>query len=332
MSGLDYSGAVELLDRAKSVALCGHLNPDGDCLGSVLALAHALRAMGKEVAPLLATTAQPANLDFMPGYAEFVPAAEFAASPDLFVMLDVPNEERMADAAAVKQRCKASLKIDHHAGPEDIVDAAIIDTDAAAVGVMVWELVQQLPVEATPAIAQCCYTALITDTGSFRYQNADARAFDAAAQMVAAGADPAFVATNVYQRKSVAAVQLEALVGERIHTMLDGRYVYSWCTDDDLKRLGATKDDTEEITDVVRQIAGPEVSVILRQNADDSIRGSIRSKGDHDVQAIAIKLGGGGHKAASGFTLHGDLRLALQQVADAVADSYDVPHEAVAAL
>lgn len=329
MAGIDYSRAVELLTGAQSVALCGHINPDGDCLGSVLALTHALRAMGKSAQPLLATAAQPANLDFMPGYDEFVPAASYEGAPDLFVMVDVPNEQRMADGAQVKARCGKSLKIDHHAGPEDIVDAAIIDIDAAAVGVMVWELIEALPVEPTPAMAQCCYAALITDTGSFRYQNADARAFASAAGMVAAGADPATVATNIYQRKTIAAVRLEALVGERIRTALDGRCIYSWMTCEDLERLGATKDDTEELTDVVRQIAGPEVSVILRKNEDGSIRGSIRSKGEHDVQAIAMKMGGGGHKAASGFTLHGDMRAALQTVVDTVAESYGVPTETV---
>lgn len=329
MAGIDYSRAVELLKGAQSVALCGHLNPDGDCLGSVLALSHALRAMGKSTQPLLATTAQPANLDFMPGYDEFVPAAQYADAPDLFVMIDVPNDQRMSDGAAVKARCAASLKVDHHAGPEDIVDVAVVDTDAAAVGVMVWELIEALGVEPTPAMAQCCYAALITDTGSFRYQNADARAFSAAASMVAAGADPALVATNIYQRKSIAAVRLEALVGERARMALDGRCILSWMTNDDLLRLGATKDDTEELTDVVRQIAGPEVSVILRKNEDGSIRGSIRSKGEHDVQAVAIKMGGGGHKAASGFTLHGDMREALQTVVDTVAESYGIPTETV---
>ena len=329
MARLDFSGVIELLDQAQNVALCGHMNPDGDCLGSVLALTHALRAQGKQATPLLATTAQPEIFDYLEGYGEMIPAAQYDGTPDLFVMLDVPNEQRMVDGADVMARAAHKVKIDHHDGPTDIVDASVIDTDAAAVGVMVWELLEQWGVEPTPLVADCCYVALLTDTGSFRFQNADARAFEAAAAMVKAGANPAIAATNVYQRKSLAAVALEARVGARARFACGGRMVISWMEQADLDELGATKDDCEELTDVVRQIAGPEVSVILRGQGE-SIRGSIRAKGGHDVRAIALQMNGGGHKAASGFTLYGDMDKAIQHVVDLVAESFGVTPENMA--
>ena len=322
MVRFDYSGAVALFEAAQTVALCGHKNPDGDCLGSILALTQVLKAKGIQATPLLATADKPANLDFLAGYEDLVPAADYQESPDVFVMVDVPSDERMADGAAVKARAAKTLKIDHHVGPEDIADIAYIDPSAAAVGTMVWQLIDQMGVPRTAEAAQCCYVALMTDTGSFRYQNADADAFAMASEMVLAGADPATAATNLYQRKSVAAVQLEARVAERARFACQGRLVISWMDDDDLAELGATRDDCEELTDVVRQIAGPEVSVILR-GQDGHIRGSIRSKTAHDVRAIAEKMNGGGHVAASGFTLYGSMDKAIETVISKVAESFD---------
>ena len=327
MVRFDFSGAVELLKNAKTVALCGHKNPDGDCLGSILALTCALRAVGVQATPLLATSDKPANLSFMEGFDGLVPAEEHKETPDVFVMVDVPSDERMEMGAAVKARAKASIKIDHHAGPDDVADMCFIDTEAAAAGVLVWEFIAQMGIEPTPAMAQCCFVALMTDTGSFRFQNADARAFEAASQMVAAGANPAYVATCVYQRKSIAALKLEARVAERVRFECDGHLVIPWMDTADLKELGASKDDCEELTDVVRQIGGPEISVVLRGQGDH-IRGSIRSKTDHDVQAIAMKMNGGGHKAASGFTLYCDMEEAIATVIRLVGRSFGIDESA----
>lgn len=306
--------------------MCGHKNPDGDCLGSVLALTHALRAKGVQATPLLATGAKPANLDLLAGYDELVPAADYEGSPDVFVMVDVPSDERMADGAQVKARAKVTVKIDHHTGPEDVADICYIDPSAAAAGSLVWDLIAQMGVERTAQIAQCCYVALMTDTGSFRYQNADAIAFALASEMVAAGAKPAEAAVQLYQRKTIAAVQLEARVAGRMRFECDGHLVISWMDERDLEELGATKDDCEELTDVVRQIAGPEVSVILR-GMDGHIRGSIRSKTDHNVRAIAEKMNGGGHVAASGFTLHCPMEEAIDIVIANVAESFETTDE-----
>lgn len=327
MVRFDFSGAIELLKNAKTVALCGHKNPDGDCLGSILALACALRAAGVQATPLLATNDKPANLDFLEGFDGLVPAEDYKESPDVFVMVDVPSDERMENGAAVKARAASTIKIDHHAGPDDVADMCFIDTEAAAAGVLVWELIAQMGIEVTSGMAQCCFAALTTDTGSFRYQNADARAFEAASQMVAAGADPAHAAVCLYQRKSIAAIKLEARVAERARFECGGHLVISWMDEDDLAELGATRDDCEELTDVVRQIGGPEVSVILRGQGDH-IRGSIRSKTTHDVQAVAMKMNGGGHKAASGFTLYGNMEEAIATVVALVAESFGMDESA----
>ena len=188
---LDYTQGIELLDGAHSIAICGHVNPDGDCLGSVLALTLGLRSLGYEVTPLLATREQPKLYDFLECYADFVPACEYHARPDVFILVDVPSVSRSGDGEYVFKRAKRTLVIDHHQGDASFADVGYVDSSAAAAGMLVWDFLEQAGVEMTPQIATCCYTALVTDTGRFQFQNADSRALMAAADMAAAGAIPA---------------------------------------------------------------------------------------------------------------------------------------------
>ena len=321
MMKLDYTQGIELLDGAHSIAICGHVNPDGDCLGSVLALTLGLRSLGYEVTPLLATREQPKLYDFLECYADFVPACEYHARPDVFILVDVPSVSRSGDGEYVFKRAKRTLVIDHHQGDASFADIGYVDSSAAAAGMLVWDFLEQAGVEMTPQIATCCYTALVTDTGRFQFQNADSRALMAAADMAAAGAIPSEVARYVYQRRSWAALQLESLVVRRLELLFDGRLALSWACESDFEELGASKEDGDSLIDAIRQLDGVEIAVMLREQGP-IVRGSIRSKTDRDVAAIAAKMNGGGHKAAAGFTIHGKLPEARAIVEELVAASF----------
>lgn len=318
MTKLDYTQGIDLLKNAHSIAICGHVNPDGDCLGSVLGLALGLRSLGYSVTPLLATRDNPKTYDFLPGHEDLMPACEYHANPDVFIMVDVPNTQRAGDGEYVFKRAKKTMVIDHHQGDGEFADVAYIDTTAAAVGMLIWDFLAQAGAELSPDIATCCYTALVTDTGKFQFQNADARALDAAASMARAGAVPSDIAAQVYQRRSWAALQLEALVIQRIERLFDGKVALSWIQESDLKQLNASKDDGDSLIDAIRVLDGAEIAVMLRDQGS-IVRGSIRSKTDWDVAAIAEKMNGGGHKAAAGFTLHKSLEDALKIVKDNIA-------------
>ena len=313
MARFDYQPGLDLLNGCKTAAVCGHVNPDGDCIGSVLALTACLRALGIETTPLLATRDCPPTYDFLEGYDELIPACEYAGSPDVFVSVDVPSLGRTGDGEHVASRAGKLLAFDHHQPLDTFADVTFADEHAAAAGMLVWEFVQACGIELTPGIAMCCYVALATDTGRFQYQNADSAAFEAAAQMVASGADAAEAARLVYQRRSMAAMQLDALVTSRMELVCDGRAVISWVSESDFERLGASKEDGESLIDTVRQLAGVEVAVMLREQRP-IVRGSIRSKTDFDVAAVARHFDGGGHKAAAGFTFKGSLKKARAQV------------------
>ncbi len=301
----EFAAALREFD---TFALCGHVSPDGDCLGSQLALAHALRAMGKKATCVLAKPdAVEKSFMFLPGADGLVPACEFADSVDAFIACDVPNLDRLADGAAVHARAKAHFTIDHHAVDSCMAEYNYVDPDAPATGMLVWQLIEKMGIAPTPAMAQCCYLALMTDTGRFQFQNTTPEAFELAGAMVRAGANPAACSQEVYQRRTAASLGLEGVMLNNMRVSDSGAWALSYARLSDFERLGAVKADAEPLIDVLRSLDGIQVACMLREQ-EDVVRGSLRAKGDDiDVAALAGKIGGGGHKAAAGFTFHGTL-------------------------
>lgn len=201
-----FASIAEAMEAAGSIAICAHTNPDGDALGSGLALAAALRAKWpeKEVVSLLADPEPiPRLYDFLPFVDTLVHAADYDGVPDLFVSVDLSDVARLHDGEAVMRRARRSAIMDHHPCEEPYTDLALIRPDAAAAGVIVAEFALHLGVRITPQMAQCLFCALSTDTGRFQYQNADAEAFSVASLLVDAGASPSEVSLNVYQNYSL---------------------------------------------------------------------------------------------------------------------------------
>lgn len=306
---------AEALLAHDDFCICGHVSPDGDCLGSQLALAAALRKAGKRVSCLLARQ-EPIDVafSFLPGADELVPAADFEGPCETFVAVDVPTPARLGDAAAVQERAAFTITIDHHAVDEAMSDLSYTDPDAASTTMLIWRTIEAMNVGIDAAIATCTYTGLMTDTGSFQHQNADAEAFELGARMVAAGADPATIAQQVCQNRSVASLELQRLAIERMRLLDEGAIVLSWIRRADMEELGAVKSDAEPLIDVLRSLRGVRIACILREQ-EDEVRGSFRSKDGTDVAAIAREFDGGGHKAAAGFTLHCSLEEAVERVA-----------------
>lgn len=303
--------------------VCGHVSPDGDCLGSQLALAAALRRLGKRVTCVLAKD-EPVEVNLLrvlDGAQDLVFAGAYKGAPGAFVGVDVPTRERIGEAAcALLHQAPFSFTIDHHAVDTTMCDMVYVDPDAASTTMLIWELAGYLGVERTGAVANCCYTGLVTDTGRFQYQNTDERCMSLAAEMVAAGADPASVSREVFQNRTYASMRLEATAIMRAEFSEDGATALGYLTREDFARFGAQKSDAEPVIDALRRIEGVRVACMLREQ-EDCIRGSLRAKNDTDVSAIARTFGGGGHVAAAGFTLHCTLDEAVAQVRAALAEA-----------
>ena len=311
---VDAVAVVARLRQASRVLVASHSSPDGDAIGSALALAELLRALGPE-AVVVSRDPAPAGLNELPGAAELVVTAElpadFPGGFDLVVLLECPDLDRPGFVGL--DRCPI-VNIDHHRSNARYGALDWLDETAPAVGEMVWRLYRAAGIAPSPAAATNCFVALSTDCGSFRYGNATAAAFRAAAEMVAAGADPAAVSELVHERRSAGSVRL---LGEALATLeleAGGRLAVMVVGPDAFARAGASSADTEDIINAPRAIAGVRVVAFFKQWSGGPVRVSLRSKGSLDVCRVAAEFGGGGHTNAAGFACGGDLAVARQLV------------------
>ena len=310
---------ARLLKDADDVVICGHTSPDGDCIGSTLALVHGLRSLGKRVQGLVVDPV-PENLLGIPGAEELELAAQWQGSASCFVAVDVPDLKRMGSAAAaIHEAAPLTIRVDHHAVDERYSRYSYTDPDAVSTTVLVWELLEHLEAR-KPEAAECCYAGLVTDSGRFEFQNTDERAFCAAAQMVAAGVDPARVSAYLYERDRLQSLQVEMRAFERMELDTQLGYAMTYLTAEDFREFNADKSDAEGVVDLLRRLKDVRVLCCLREQ-DGKVRLSFRSKCAIDVREIARGFGGGGHVAASGATLEYPLAEAYARVKEALVEA-----------
>lgn len=301
-----FHRAAVHLRHAASVAVCAHVRPDGDAVGSVLALTLALRAAGIPAVPTLADDRDPsATYAFLPGFGLYVRPTELE-QPQVFVALDTPNPDRLGIAEPLAANAETLIVIDHHPDNRQFGSVNIVDEHAAATSQLVWRFLEALEVPPTPEIALCCYVALMTDTGRFQYDNTTSDALRIAAEMLDAGVEPAEASRLVYQERSEASLALEARLLSRLTVANGGHVAWTWLDDEDFRVTGALPEEAEHLPDAVRVIGGIDVAVLLRVIGGE-VRGNLRAKTGADVGSVARALGGGGHRAAAGFTFEGSL-------------------------
>jgi len=306
------------LIRQSDGFLCvGHERPDGDAVGSVIALALALRAMAKRVVAALP--------DPVPDKYQFLPEAEQVTCElhggfDIAFILDCEGRERLGDLAEVVKGADRQIVIDHHAttAAQDGLDW--VDTNAAAVGVLILRLLDALQVELTAEIATNLYAAIATDTGFFRFENTNAEALVACGQCVEAGADPYEIAQRTNNQLPLAQKRLVGRALVNLELGCDGRAAISHLAPEDFAAAGASSQHADGVIDSLKEVAGVEVSVLLKADSDGLWRISLRSA-TIDVAAIASRFGGGGHSAAAGCELTGSLPQVTQRLLAAIAEA-----------
>jgi phosphoesterase RecJ-like protein len=301
------SVAAEMLRSARDVVVCAHVDPDGDAAGSVLGLTLALRKAGIRATPTLADDGDaPLAYSFLPGFELYAPVSRLDV-PDVFVALDTPTPARLGEALHFAECARGRVVIDHHPDSSCFLESVcLIDAAAAATGEIVWELINELGVDIDADIATCLYAALVTDTGRFQYTNTKAGTLRHAAAMIDAGVDAHALYREVYESRSRGALEIVGRTLSRITMANNGAVAYSWIDEADLAECGITISETETLIDQVRQLRGVD-AVFLVKITHGACRVSLRSKGDADVGAVARRLGGGGHRAAAGFTWNGPI-------------------------
>jgi bifunctional oligoribonuclease and PAP phosphatase NrnA len=292
------AGLLETVHTSQRFVVCGHARPDGDAIGSVMAMTLALRILGKDVR---AVSADPPPSAFapLPGMERLEELAEVDADGAVVVIMESGSLDR---TGVTWHRPGAVLNIDHHLGNTAFGSVNWIDESAAACGEMVADLIDALHVPWTPDIAAHLYVALLTDTGSFRHSHITRRSFELARRCVEAGADPVALAQQVYDSYSMGRLRL---VGELLHTMqseADDRIAVLTLTPEVHARTGSTADESDGLINLPFMAQPIRVVLLLRQDLDGRARISLRSKGAVDIRAVAQEFGGGGHLNASGFT------------------------------
>lgn len=312
------------LKAASRVLVLTHIHPDGDALGSQLALGMVLRGLGKEVC-LYGETEVSHLYDFLPGAAEITTQLPELDSFDAAIALDCGDAQRLGENMTALLGVKPFLVIDHHAGHQDFGDRRWVDPHRASTGEMVYDLAVALGGDISHEAAYCLYTAIVSDTGSFKYSSTTAETFRVARELVLKGVKPAEVAGKLFDNYSLARLRLFQRVLEGLSLHSNGRIALISAPQRFFAETGAAGQDTEGFINYPRSLTSVKVAAFLKEAEAGKVSVSLRSKGsDCDVAKVAAKFGGGGHRNAAGFKrfdttieqLSGELLRALEQVVE----------------
>lgn len=314
--------AARLLNGRKSFLLTGHERPDGDCLGSQVALFHLLRTLGKDVVirnpdPIIRMH------DFL---LEHTPIEAGLPLPDcdVVVLLDCAELSRLGRiAAAIEAQNAALLVIDHHLGSDNGKEGVrYVDSSASATGVLIYRLYRHFDQKISAPAAEGIFLSLIADTGWFRYSNTDAEVMRIATEMVEhGGVSPVRIFDLLNRRNEPDSVALLATCIGKSELLLDGKLGLVALERDLVHRAVDLAFDLDSVIEPLRSVAGVEVVAMIKQRLDGGVNLSLRATGDIDVQALAQTLGGGGHKKAAGASVDESLNLTRQRVIDLVASA-----------
>lgn len=323
---LAAAAAIRELAPSGRVLLICHVNPDGDALGSMLGFGLGLRRLG--LTGLQATFPGPFEIPEpfaeLPGLDLLVGEEQAEPEPELVIVFDVAAESRLGALADRLPRARASIALDHHASNTRFAGINLVDAGAAATSVVAEQLLRELGVPLDAEIAECLYVALATDTGSFRFDMTTPRVHEMAARLIATGLRPGEISRRVFDSRPFGAMKLSADVLSRAQldpTAAAGHgMVWTYATLDDLARHGQRPYVLDALIDPVRCVAEVDVSMVVKQLAEREWAVSLRSKGAVDVSAVAVVLGGGGHRLAAGFTGYGTPGDVVSAVRDELAN------------
>ena len=313
-------GILRVLREGERFLVCSHSRPDGDAVGSMLAMGMLLRQMGKR-ADLVTADRIPAVYRTLPQADAIRTAMRVHGPYDAAILLECDGLER---TRLLGLEPFFAINMDHHLSGTPWGQVNWIDRNASSAGEMVYRLVQAAGGTVTPEMATCLYTTVLTDTGGFCYGSTRASTFQLARELVEAGADPIRIAQDVYFSTPAAKLLLLGAALGNLHR--EGRLAWLWVTDEDMQRTGAAEEDCEGIVNYALSIAGVEAAVFLRELPEGRMRVSLRSKGQVNVAAIAGTLDGGGHENAAGCTLDGPLASAVDAILDVMRKCLAAPN------
>ncbi len=310
------SVAAALLE-ASEIAIASHIAPDGDCLGSMLALALVLRAKGKKVFTLNADPV-PDMFRFLPGQEDIITPKQISKIPPLLVLVDSSHWERIgAGFEQWPQKTKMIINIDHHVSNTFYGHLNLVDSKAAATAELVYVILEKMPAKITPQVATCLYTALVTDTGSFQYENCTATTLRMAAKLVEQGADVSLIREYLWEKQPLNSIRLLAASLATLSLAYSGQVAWMSVTEEMLNNYKLSPEHAEGLVNYPRSIDGVEVSIFFRELPEGLVKVNLRSKKTVDVNKIAQIFDGGGHRRAAGCIIKGKIDEVIAKVVHA---------------
>jgi phosphoesterase RecJ-like protein len=293
-----------IIESHKRFVLTSHVNPDGDGLGSEVALAHYLESKGKQVS-ILNCSATPENYLFLhklhPIFQFDPPRHEdIVENAEVIILLDANDPDRLAAMTPFIMKSHAmKVCIDHHPEPGEFADLYLLDEQSPATGEIIYNFISMAGGTIDRVTATALYTAIMTDTGSFRYQKTDSEVHTIVAHLLQAGADPIVIYEQVYERTSAKRMRLLGMALANMQTMYDGKLAYIVLTSKMFEATGTSEADTDAFVPYTLTIDGVQIGLMFSE-MDNIVKVSFRSKGDIAINELAKEFGGNGHKNAAG--------------------------------
>ncbi len=300
------------IKNAASVLIGTHLNPDGDALGSALAVSLYLDSLGVQN-EVVCHHMPPQNLLFLPGIDRVrqIPKSE---KHDLGIILDLDSTDRLGSTAVFFDSCFRTMVVDHHVPHEAPGDLRIIDVNAAATALILTRLFMELEANVTPQMATCLLTGIVTDTGSYRFRNTSAEAMHLSAYLLEKGADINLVSEEIFHRKRLSAARLQGHMLENMVIECSEKLAWAPLSLRDFEDAGASDEDTEGFVNELLSIRTVQIAALLREHKPNRVRVSLRSREEFDVAEVAREFGGGGHKNAAGCSFESSIDDVIESV------------------
>jgi phosphoesterase RecJ-like protein len=303
------------LENRDNFLIMAHVNPEGDSIGSQIAIHHILKKWGKK-AVMVDHDEVPENLKFLKGAGLISREVPEGFRPETLVVLDCPVKERTGNIPGLDADKKFVINIDHHVSNEFFGDVNWVEPNVSSVGEMVFHLAKKKQVVIDKELAEAIYTAIVTDTGMFNYTNTSKATHEVAGELIEAGLDPKDLHGEIFESKDLAQVRLLGKVLSTLELENDGRLAHMSLTRKMYAEEGVESVPTDEFINFPRSVKGVEVAIFFKENVNypDRINVSFRSSGKVDVNAVASSFGGGGHAQASGCTLIASLEETREKV------------------
>jgi phosphoesterase RecJ-like protein len=313
---------VSRLVKAGVIGLASHVHPDGDSIGSLLALGLALESLGKEVYLSIPDGgAVPPQYRFLPGQGLMVAPEKFPEEMDVFIAIDCSNSERLGDLRETAERAGALINIDHHEDNSHYGTINMVSENASSTAELIMDIIEAAGWKMTPDIATCLYTGVLTDTGRFQHRNTTAGTFILASRLVEAGADIFAVVREVYENLSPAYMRLLGRALQRLEVLREYDLAYSYVTWKDFMETGAVPPETEDLIDYLRVVQGTRIVAVFKEMENGKVRVSLRSRDGFEVGPIARNMGGGGHAMAAGYTSDLDIKGSIEALIGVLSDA-----------